>query len=35
MLSFKYFLCKIFGGSIFYYYLCKRKKETNNKHLKN
>lgn len=30
-----YFLCKIFGGLIFYYYLCKRKTETKYKRIKN
>lgn len=29
------FSCKIFGGNKIYYYLCKRKQETNNKQLKN
>ena len=29
------FSCKIFVGNKIYHYLCKRKKETNNKHFKN
>lgn len=31
---FHVFSCKIFGENKFYHYLCKRKKETNNKRIK-